>query len=339
MKTDPSTMLRLGSAGAHVILGLIIGTQVLFAALSVGSYKEPWLVGLALIAFVPGAVLLSWPHPDPFPLTWTIAVLFSGVVTNVLVEWNLPDEGWPGYASWNFGAVTWLSFFLAFRGRIGAGWIGLGLMTIVTLAWAISVGRGPLDAVDMVVRHAGTLLMATLFSILLSRTSARITALHEERRMQVASEAASNAEIREREIQAGQLNGEARRALEDIAAGGHRDDLSRRHYRRVEASLRDALRGGALATPLIAEAAQTARVRGVEVLLLDDSGGSVPPNDRDAFETVLLRELSQANNGTLTARLLPPGREVSATVVSNSTNGRRRVDFATGRVLVDNPVP
>ena len=41
MKTDPSTMLRLGSAGAHVILGLIIGTQVLFAALSVGSYKEP----------------------------------------------------------------------------------------------------------------------------------------------------------------------------------------------------------------------------------------------------------------------------------------------------------
>ncbi len=166
MKTDPSAMLRLGSVGAHIILGLVVGTQVLFAGLSVASYKEPWMVALALIIYAPGAVLLSRPHPDPFPLRWTVLVLVIGVATNALVEWNLPDSGWPGYASWNFGAVTWLSFFLAFRGRIGAGWHGLALMAAVTFVWAASVGRGPLDAVDLVIRHAGTLLMATLFSIL-----------------------------------------------------------------------------------------------------------------------------------------------------------------------------
>ena len=132
MKTDPSAMLRLGSVGAHIILGLVVGTQVLFAGLSVASYKEPWMVALALMIYAPGAVLLSRPHPDPFPLRWTVLVLVIGVATNALVEWNLPDSGWPGYASWNFGAVTWLSFFLAFRGRIGAGWLGLALMAALS---------------------------------------------------------------------------------------------------------------------------------------------------------------------------------------------------------------
>jgi len=333
MKTDPSAMLRLGSVGAHIILGLVVGTQVLFAGLSVASYKEPWMVALALIIYAPGAVLLSRPHPDPFPLRWTVLVLVIGVATNALVEWNLPDSGWPGYASWNFGAVTWLSFFLAFRGRIGAGWLGLALMAAVTFVWAASVGRGPLDAVDLVIRHAGTLLMATLFSILLTRTSARITALHQQQRTQVTNEAASNAEIGERALQAAQLNGEARRALELIAAGGPNDEEDRQHYRHVEASLRDGLRGGALATPTITSAARRARVRGVEVLLLDDSGGSLAADDRHAIEDLLERELDEATDGAVTARLLPVGREAIATVVANSTRGRKRVDY--GRLLHD----
>jgi len=329
-RIDASSLLRLRSPAAWGFLALIVGTQVLFAVAGLPGYKSPWPVAAALVVFTAGALLMARPHADPYPARWTAGVLAAGVATNALVLWSLPDAGWPGYGAWNFGAVTWLLFFLAFRGRAGSAWLGLLAMALLTLAWTASVGRPPLEAVDLVIRHAGTLLMGTLFSLLLTRVSTRITAIQEESVAQAAAEAASFAELRERELQAQQLSAEARPVLERLAAGEIVDAPRQREYALLEAALRDTLRGSGLLSPAVAAAASAARDRGAEVVLLDDRNDSLPDALAERLQALVVSELARLNDGRITVRLLPAGRTAVATLVRSDTAGRRRVDFADG---------
>jgi hypothetical protein len=255
-----------------------------------------------------------------------LAVAVLGCVTTALVDWNLPQTGWPGYASWNFGAVTWLCFFLAFRGRILAAWILLFLMAGITTAWAISVGRGALGAIDLVDRHAGTLLMATLFSLLLSRTSARITALTQQRLVQEAALASAEAEFEERSVQAAQLTTEARPAVERIASGDPLSAAERQDFEVLEAALRDTLRGGSLVVPSVARAVESARRRGAHVVLMDDSTSFVDASATERVHEAIVHEVDAMHSGVLTARLLPEGRGSLATLVRSDDETRSRLE-------------
>lgn len=326
MKTDPSSLLRLGHAPARLFVAMIIASVLVFALPTLGTVKSIWPVIAALILFIVGALIMAQRHPDPFPLGRAYLVLGIAVAVTALVDWNLPDTGWAGYATWNFGAVNWFLFFLCFRGRIPLGWLGFVLESAVTLLWAISVGRSYLDGVDLVVRHAGTLLMGTLFSILLRRAAARITALQQERVAQVASESAALTELREREVQAAQLNREARNELEEIAAGRYLGSHQQRGFELVEASLRDTLRGGALKSPDVAAAARAARLRGAAVVLLDDRNDPLDAENTSSVQAAVLAELDTLVEGSLTVRLLPAGRDVVATIVRND-EARRRIDI------------
>lgn len=325
---DPSEFLYLGSPVARALLAVIVLTQVVFAAFSLDVMAYPALDVIALIIFAAAATLLANPRRGPFPLSLTAAVIAAGAVVTALVEAGLPD-GWPGYAAWNFGAVTWLAFFLAFRGRIAAAWICLLAMFLVTLVWAVIVGRGPLDAVDLTIRHVGTLLIATLFRILLTRGAQRVSAFRRERISLAASEAASETMIVERNQQASQLAGEARPVLVDVARGEYLKVEETRRCLLLEAALRDALRGRELATPEISAAAGAARARGAEVVLLDDRAEELPAEDAALIVPAVVSELETLIDGRITVRLLPVGRDVIATVVRDDPQGYRRRDFAS----------
>lgn len=326
MTTDASSLLRLGQPLARVFAAIIIGSEFVFALPTLGTVKSIWPTLIALGLFVVGGLIMAHPRPDPFPLGLAWIVLGIAFAVTVLVDWNLPDRGWTGYASWNFGAANWLFFFLTFRGRIRLGWLGFAVMSAVTIIWAVSVGRGYLDGADFVVRHAGTLLMGTLFGILFRRAAGRITALQQEQVAQAASEAAALTELREREVQAAQLNTEARVLLEHIAADDYLDPGEQRNFELLEASLRDTLRGGALKTPDVAAAARAARLRGASVVLLDDRNDPLDGASLGSVESALLAELETLREGSVTVRLLPPGRDVVATIVRNDGQ-RRRVDI------------
>ena len=324
---DASSLLHLRSPLARSLVALIIVTQCTFAVFGMSLVRSPWpsIVGLAV--FMAGALVMARPHGDPFPIRWTLWVLSAGALTNALVLWNLPLTGWPGYAAWNFGAVTWLLFFLAFRGRIGAAWLGLAIMAALTVGWALSIGRGALEGVDLVIRHAGTLLMGTLFSVLLRRVSARMVLLQNESVKQAGAEVASFTELHEREIQAQQLAAEARPVLERIAGGETADDARRQEYALLEASLRDTLRGHGLSTARVASAVLAARRRGSEVVLLDDRNVPLPSDVAAEIEGAILEELSTLTDGRMTVRLLPVGRDLLATLVRSDSVLRRRREF------------
>lgn len=332
---DPSELLNLGTPVARVLLVVIVLTQVVFAVGSLAVMSHPAWVVAALLCFAGAAVVLATAGTGQFPRLLTVVVVGAGVLVTILVEAALPIAGGLGYAGWHFGAVTWLAFFLAFRGRVAAAWILLALMFAVTVVWTVAVGRGPLDAVDLCIRHAGTLLMATLFRVLLTRGARRIDAVRDERLARAAVAAASATEIEERGRQAAQLAADARPVLARIARGDYLDATSRREFTLVEASLRDALRGRELATPAIAAAAGIARSRGAEVVLLDDRAEELSAADAALIEAAVVRELESLVDGRLTVRLLPAGRELVATLVRDDRDGRSRRDFASAPVLRD----
>jgi hypothetical protein len=323
----PSELLHLRSVGLRLVFAVILATQLVLALVSIGGVSSPWPVIAALAAFAGGLALVAIPHAEPLPGFWIVGVWLSVVLTNALVLWNLPVAGRPAYSDWCFGAAAWLGFFLAFRGRIVAAWISWVLMAAVTQIWSASIGESPLDSIGHVVRHAGTILIAVLFRIMLVRASRRIISLHDERLLRVAAEAASVTETQERQAQAARLGEEARPALAQIAAGDYLTPERQQAYRLLEANLRDALRGGELMTREVARAVEQARRRGVEVVLLDDRNQPLAEPDAVRLETVLLEELAEVERGRLTARLLPAGRHTFASVVRTTDELRHRVDI------------
>ncbi len=336
MTTNAATPLKdvfnVRAGGIRLIFAVILVVQYVLAIVSIGGVDSPWPVIAALLVYTAGVLLVAAPHPEPYPRRWVALVLLSSIAINALVLWNLPRGSWPAYADWNFGAAVWLCFFLALRGRSGSAWLGWFLMAALTQLWSWTVGETPLQSFSHVVRHIATVVVAVLFRVLLVRASVRLAALREERVARVAIESSSLAEIRERSRQAVRLDEGARAALEQIAAGDYLGDERQRGYGLLEAKLRDMLRGGDLVSSKVAQAVDEARLRGVEVVLLDDRNVPLSELKSLELEAALVSELAEFREGRVTARLLPAGREFFASVVGDSRRLRRRVDLLDASV-------
>jgi hypothetical protein len=111
--------------------------------------------------------------------------------------------------------------------------------------------------------------------------------------------------------------------LEKLVDGSEIQPQSRIDFAIAAAELRDGLRARSLSTPRVLEAARDARRLGIEVTLLDDSDPStLSPGDLERAESATVAALRAARDGQVTARLLPPGRDNIATVVTDGTAHR-----------------
>jgi len=304
---------------------LIVGNGVLaLANLDAVKHPLPSLLALALVAAATAALAYRSSVPLASWKAW--ATVGAVGASTALVNWNLPDGGWPGYASWHLGANTVLMFFLVLRGRTGIAWIAFAMMSAVTLAWAIDSGRGAAAILQFLPNHVGTLLIGTILARGLMRTLQRITTLHAEQAANAEAEARARAATAERAEQAAYLNAVARPALERIATVGVHSDAERANWLNIEATIRDRLRAFVLTSPALADAAMRARMRGVEVTLLDDSDGNLSLEGEQAVVTAIVAELTAAQSGQVTGRVLPPGRGQLATIVISDGPTSRRVD-------------
>lgn len=335
--TDVSDLLSLNSTPARVIVFLFIASNAVFALATLDRMSTPWppFVALALISI--GALLVTRPHPDPFPTLDTAVVIGIVVVTALVVSWSMPVTGSLGRESWHLGAATWLLFFLALRRRAPIAWLGILLLAGVTLWWALSTDHSPIFALNLVQTHMGILLVATLFASSLRRTAKTINTLTTRSIDAAAAAAAADAGREIRRQRVAELAALAVPPLDQIASGTPLTDDDRRHIQTIEAELRDSVRGRALSVPSIAKAARAARSRGVEVNLLDDRGAPLPSgNAMQKLIAIVVGSLEDMQQGTLTVRMLPMGRDVAVTVVSRDDAKRLRLSLnEDGEAQVD----
>ncbi|GMA35471.1 hypothetical protein GCM10025876_16750 [Demequina litorisediminis] len=146
----------------------------------------------------------------------------------------------------------------------------------------------------------------------LSATADRIAALRERAVASAAETAAADAGLEIRRTRAAELATLAVPLLERIRRGGPFADDERAEFARAEARLRDGVRGRSLALPEVVEAVEAARMRGVQVTILDDRGA--PIDDGEALGRMvqaIVEVLAAACTGSVTVRLLPAGRDTA----------------------------
>lgn len=337
--TDVSRLLGIGKVGAPFVLALFVLVNLTFTLTTLDRVTSPWPCILAALMVSAAAVPVVVPHPDPFPLEWTLWVLIAVTSSSALLSWQLEPTGDLGREAWHFGANTWLLFFVTMRGRPVFGWFGFVVMTAITMWWAADVGRGALAGLSFMQTHAGILLVGTLFRGALRRASRRINSLNARSLELAAAAASSDAEQDIRRQRVAELAEIATPLLAKIAHSSQVHPSERIEYLLAEATLRDSVRARSLHLPEIAAATAEARRRGIEVTLLDDRGGGLPnPVAMRRLTDRITEALSNVDRGRLTVRLAPTGRETAVSIVVESAGTTRRVDLdAEGQRIVAVP--
>lgn len=333
-----SATLGLSTPLAFAVLLLFVSLHALLAfADSESLTRKPLGIPLDLLALVAVSAAALWvilPARDPFPYPRMFGILALCSVTAGLMYLQISPLDTQPFAQWHLGAVTLVLVVLLARGRIGWVWVGYAALAAVTVAWALANGLTVIDGLSLVVRHAGTLLVGTIFALGMRRSGRTLLVLIRERSERAASKATSGAVVEEREVQLARVNALARPTLERLMQPHELDDAERAECLLVEGSLRDAIRARSLFVEPIITATRNARTRGVEVTLLDDSG-DYQLTDVSLFATLVAEQLDSMCSGRFTLRILPTGREELATIVVESAENRMLVVNADGTTRDD----
>jgi hypothetical protein len=334
VNTDITSILRLNDWTGRVILIFYgVGTTIV-AVLNLTGLIIPALGVLALVLLWFGLYVLSRPDKEPFSLVSTWVVIAVVAAVTAISSWNIADVENPGYSTWPLGAMTFLLFVLALRGRRGLAWIGFCVLAATSVVAALIAHLQVLNVVYDVARQSATLLIGTLFALVLRRSSQTITSIQANQLRRTTIAAASAAATRERAAQNARLERDARPALERILSSTPLSEEELRDFILLEATLRDGIRATGFSSDRIAQAARAARERGLVVMLLDDRGIDLVDHERELVEHALLEQLNTTKDGSVTARLSPHDRDELATIVVEEGGEYRRVVVTHDEVLV-----
>jgi len=319
--------LELPRRGLVGIAVLVVAVSDVLALTTLDELSAPVVGMLGAALFTVVGLLAALAGGRKLPLDRTIVAAGTPAALSGLISWSTREDG---FELWFLGSGAFLLTLLSLRGRAGWAWAGMVAVSATTIGIALGTGADLAAAALNMVRQVAILLIGTVLAVAIGRTERRLQELAEAaaaREAERSAHAAAGAERRERLLWALEL---ARPLLTSMSAGTPLDDAQRRDAALVEAELRDGLRARALARSPVTEAARNARRRGVEVLLLDDRGAELSPDEHERALALVARELDAAEDGRVVARLLPPGRETVLTLLvtpADPASAARRVEF------------
>ncbi|MFD1720122.1 hypothetical protein [Amnibacterium endophyticum] len=280
---------------ARVLLAAFVALHAVLALASTGPAPIPMLALVLLSAAAAAVVLL----PRRLPAPATAAVVVAALLAAGLVLTTLSVGGWPGYAAWPLGASTFVALALTLRGRIGIAWLLLGGLALECVAWSLLAGAGPLPGVDLVVRHAGTLLIGTLFAVGLRRSAVSLAAYREAEREREAQRVATTTAGTEQRRAAQRFLDLAGAALTDLGAGRPVDPPQ---LLALEGRLRDEMTAGPLLTDRLNAALAATRAAGMDAVVLEDAHLAAPT--RELVADWLAERLDRDHRGRFVARVV-----------------------------------
>lgn len=324
-ETDISTIFKVRSRFVIVAYAAFLAVclaVVITAGIDLESSATTFVGAVvSCLLFVGAGTLVLFVRGDPFPAWATAAVAAATVGGTALSYFTMPVPTDPQLTGIPSGAPLIALAFLAVRGRVLMAWLINIAATAVMAVWFGVTDQDPMTAIWLMAPGFAILIMGSLFSYMLRPMARRIAELRARSRRQAADDAAAEAAAKVRAARLSLLEERTRPLLRRIAERDHFDEDDVATARLVEARLRDGIRAPGLDTPLIRDAVWRARERGADVLLLDD--GALDDLDAAQAEAARRRLLALLAaridtldaQDSLTARLLPPDREVLATVV------------------------
>ncbi len=331
----PDDVPDLFGLGSATLRWALVAFAVVYVAVSVGAgwqIRSPWrwaglLCGFVLFTLAIGLVVRTGGSRGS---TDAAVVATAASVGGIAISlWSLPVATYQTVQSSSpVSAMTIAMAMLALHRRTLIAWSGAVCCSAVAMAWGESVGFGLGTGAQTTFFSYPVMIMATLFVLVALPLEDRIRMLRERAIAQASTEAATAAGAAERNRQRRRLDRRARPILQQIVERHEFTSAEVANARLTEAQLRDGIRAQAWESEEVREAVWRARRRGVSVLLLDD-GAAGPATDSAVgrqLRDVLVDELNAVDGGQLTARVLPPGRALLASIVVNEDPRFRRVE-------------
>ncbi len=298
-----------GRVVAFAIVGFLLVIGAL-GAISISTVTSPPLyvvaLGLGLASVV--TVLLPWPPGTERRLAAgvVLAVLNLGVAVVVV----LPPGERPGYALW-YPSFVWVPLSgLALRGWAGHALTGAALSALTTVVWAWSQAGIPVaDGVYRVVSPTAVVVVAVGIARLVRQYGQEVDRAHAQQVEAARLTAGARAAEDERRVRLAQIEQMAAPVLRRLRDGTPVDDRLATECRLLEAALRDGIRGRHLVDLAVRETLWSARTRGVEVTLLDDSGTGAadgPPPVAVVVRRCTVELVEKLERGTVVVRLSEP---------------------------------
>ena len=244
--------------------------HALLGALAWRSFDNFWALILSILIYLISltvAVIAS--KGLAIGRIYGILVALGAVTTVIVANLGIHRGHVDPYSTWYVGGMAALLGILAARGQGSLAWISAGLV-----AWQVGleVGLGGLPEVGL---EGMPILIAaaSATAYALKRADREVKELQQT---EIAAEAAivsAEAASEERRTRLFQVLERALPALSYIAANkGNISSEQQAKLLQIEASLRDDIRGRSLVNDSVRAAANSARARGLEVVILDEGG-------------------------------------------------------------------
>jgi hypothetical protein len=299
------------------LIGILFGLfHAVLGVYWLTSYIDPGLGAAALVLYVLGILTTMGLYRGlHMPVGQAV---FNGLVALALpliVNPLIADGAHNTFATWYVGGLGVLLSATAVRQHRTIAWVSTGLVCLMVVVWGGLTAIYDSGLIGMVLLVAA----GQALSLGVERASSDVKRLGDQAKAEASEAAATTAQRLERQVRLQQALTASRPILERIvASGGKLSAAEQLESRLAEASLRDEIRGRSLINARVRDAVRLARVRGVEVLLLDEGGlDDCEPELRDRLLADVANAIDGIAVGKVTVRS-PQGEPWMLTVVALS---------------------
>ena len=276
---------------------------------------EPLVAVAALTIYLatvlPTIILFRGPN---LPTAQALLNLAAAAIIPLLVNSYLDPGSMSAYSTWYVMGVATLMAATAVRQQRFIAWAGTILLVIQVCSWAgviAGIQTGLLGALMLVFAgHSISVGLAKAY---------RDTMLFNNETLEIEKQKIANAvasEVRRAKLEVA-LNGALPMLNLIKDSQGKLNDAQKNQARLLEAELRDEIRGRDLMSESVRQAVKAARLRGVEVIVLDE-GGVSNLNEKEKSDLLerAVESINSVSEGRITFRA-PVGETWHATLVAS----------------------
>jgi len=306
-------VFRLPLWSIQLVGALLVLNPPVSALIGFDRYTDRTMALVALLIYLVAAFLAVFYYRArkmPALLAWVNVAV--AVIVPLLIHQSVDAVSAGSQSSWYVSGIGALLAVTAIRGNQVVSWIGTSILALEVLVWG---GSGAMFNTGL----AGALALVVTANAL-SYALARIEIETQELiNKTIEIEASSAIDLATRTERSRRLSDTLRVShglLQRISAG-EIDGEVRQEAQLLEAELRDGIRGRDFIDSKLKESIKAARLRGIEVTVLDEGGltlleDSVKSEIRQKFAL----ELDQISSGRVTIRA-PRGGNTNATFVAS----------------------
>ncbi|WP_040158230.1 sensor histidine kinase [Nigerium massiliense] len=346
-------MKALASPDLHPLLSRmalrpfgLVAAALLVIYLLVGAMSLPLLalpvlgaVTLVLTVIAVGLCLWgseTWQMPDW--VAWTIvAVTLAITAMNLLA---MPPGGWPGHTSWFANAVMLILIMLMVRDKPVQAWTGAGDYAVIVCIAGILQRPALGDLILVTIMPPAWLAILAFLLWWFDSIAAELESAQFASKEAVEANAAMFSNLVLREVWLSDLQALVGAMLGKIADPEYMLTAEERSQcLLMEGTLRDNIRASNLKSPALSAAIAQARLRGVDITLVDNRGGRLPPAVKRNTLEHLEWLVRGAQGGRIVARTAPEGYKDVVTILRVDPAGQTQLTTIDNNGMIATSTP